>query len=45
VWLAATLIMIRIEERELRQRFGAAYAAYAERVPMLLPLRLVAGRK
>jgi protein-S-isoprenylcysteine O-methyltransferase Ste14 len=44
-WWIAALAIIRIEERELRQRFGAAYASYAQRVPMLLPLRLVAGRK
>jgi protein-S-isoprenylcysteine O-methyltransferase Ste14 len=44
-WWIAALAIIRIEERELRQRFGPAYAAYAERVPMLLPLRSAAGRK
>jgi protein-S-isoprenylcysteine O-methyltransferase Ste14 len=38
VWFPATLCIIRLEERELRARFGAAYAAYAQRVPMLLPL-------
>jgi protein-S-isoprenylcysteine O-methyltransferase Ste14 len=43
LWLAASLAMIRIEERELRARFGAAYASYAERVPMLLPVRFGAG--
>ena len=30
---------------ELRERFGEAYVAYAQRVPALLPLRFVAGRK
>jgi protein-S-isoprenylcysteine O-methyltransferase Ste14 len=45
VWWIAALVIIRIEERELRERFGAAYAAYAERVPMLLPLRHWAGTK
>jgi protein-S-isoprenylcysteine O-methyltransferase Ste14 len=45
VWWMAALGIIRIEERELRERFGAAYAAYAERVPMLLPLRFAAGPK
>jgi protein-S-isoprenylcysteine O-methyltransferase Ste14 len=44
-WWIAALAIIRIEERELRQRFGAAYASYAQRVPMLVPLRLLAGRK
>jgi protein-S-isoprenylcysteine O-methyltransferase Ste14 len=39
LWWFATLAIIRLEERELRSRFGAAYAAYAQRVPALLPLR------
>jgi protein-S-isoprenylcysteine O-methyltransferase Ste14 len=39
VWWIAAMTIIRIEERELRERFGAAYGAYAERVPMLLPGR------
>lgn len=30
-------IMIRLEEKELEQRFGEAYAAYRERVPAVLP--------
>lgn len=29
--------MIRMEDAELEERFGAAYAAYRERVPALLP--------
>jgi protein-S-isoprenylcysteine O-methyltransferase Ste14 len=45
VWLIAALAIIRIEERELRDRFGAAYAAYAERVPALLPMRPAARRR
>ena len=44
VWWLAALSIIHIEEYELRQRFGAAYEAYAQRVPMLLPLRLMGGR-
>ena len=44
-WWIAALAIIRIEERELRERFGPAYAAYAERVPMLLPLRFAAARR
>ena len=40
LWLAATLLMIRAEERELRTRLGPSYAAYAEHVPALLPWRL-----
>jgi protein-S-isoprenylcysteine O-methyltransferase Ste14 len=38
IWLAIVLAMIWIEDRELRLRFGPAYAAYAQRVPALLPL-------
>lgn len=38
-WWLAALAIIRIEERELHRRFGAAYADYARRVPALLPLR------
>jgi phospholipid methyltransferase len=45
LWWIAAMATIRIEERELRQRFGAAYGAYAERVPMLLPGRFATGRK
>lgn len=44
-WWIASLAIIRIEERELRERFGAAYTAYAAQVPALLPLRLAARRK
>jgi protein-S-isoprenylcysteine O-methyltransferase Ste14 len=40
VWWLAAMGMIALEERELRGRFGAAYAAYAMRVPALLPFRL-----
>ena len=39
VWWIAAMAIIRIEEGELRERFGAAYEAYAARVPMLLPRR------
>jgi protein-S-isoprenylcysteine O-methyltransferase Ste14 len=39
-WLALALLSISLEERELRRRFGAAYEAYAQRVPALLPFRL-----
>jgi protein-S-isoprenylcysteine O-methyltransferase Ste14 len=37
VWLVLALFTIRAEERELRARLGPAYAAYAKRVPALLP--------
>ncbi len=38
-WLVLALATIRLEERELRVRFGPAYIAYTQRVPALLPLR------
>jgi protein-S-isoprenylcysteine O-methyltransferase Ste14 len=38
-WWIVALGVIHLEESELRRRFGAVYAAYAQRVPMLLPLR------
>jgi protein-S-isoprenylcysteine O-methyltransferase Ste14 len=40
LWLLLALVSIRAEERELHARLGAAYAAYAEHVPALLPFRL-----
>jgi protein-S-isoprenylcysteine O-methyltransferase Ste14 len=40
LWLVLALAMIRVEELELRRRFGAAYEAYASRVPALLPFRI-----
>jgi protein-S-isoprenylcysteine O-methyltransferase Ste14 len=45
VWWIAARVMIGIEERELRDRFGAAYTAYATRVPALLPVRLRTRRE
>lgn len=45
LWWIAALVIVHIEERELRERFGAAYEAYAKQVPALLPLRFAAGRK
>jgi protein-S-isoprenylcysteine O-methyltransferase Ste14 len=38
-WLALAFLSIHAEERELRARLGPVYAAYAEQVPALLPLR------
>jgi protein-S-isoprenylcysteine O-methyltransferase Ste14 len=32
-------LVVLLEERELRQRFGASYDAYARRVPRYLPKR------
>lgn len=40
VWWVAALAAIRLEERELRLRFGASYDAYRRRVPAFLPFRL-----
>jgi protein-S-isoprenylcysteine O-methyltransferase Ste14 len=40
LWLALALATIYAEERELRARLGPVYAAYAQGVPALLPLRL-----
>jgi protein-S-isoprenylcysteine O-methyltransferase Ste14 len=40
VWLLLALLSIRAEEHELHARLGPAYAAYAERVPALLPFRV-----
>jgi protein-S-isoprenylcysteine O-methyltransferase Ste14 len=38
--LLAFIPLIRLEERELASRFGAAYTAYRARVPALIPRRL-----
>lgn len=44
-WITAVLVIpgvhlvVLMEERELKQRFGAAYVEYAERVPRYLPRR------
>ena len=38
LWWIAALVIVWLEERELRSRFGAAYADYAKRVPALLPV-------
>jgi len=45
LWLALALVTIGAEERELRARLAPAYAAYAEQVPALVPLRLRSLRK
>jgi protein-S-isoprenylcysteine O-methyltransferase Ste14 len=34
---AAGAVMIRLEERELEQRFGATYREYKRRVPVIVP--------
>jgi protein-S-isoprenylcysteine O-methyltransferase Ste14 len=34
---ASLYLIVLLEERELRDRFGAAYQAYARRVPRFIP--------
>jgi protein-S-isoprenylcysteine O-methyltransferase Ste14 len=36
-WLVLMLVVISLEEREMRARFGAAYADYCRKVPRFLP--------
>jgi protein-S-isoprenylcysteine O-methyltransferase Ste14 len=36
-WCAGIALVIRLEERELRDRFGAPYRDYCQRVPCFLP--------
>jgi len=38
VWFVLMILAISFEERELRARFGAAYADYCSRTPRFLPL-------
>jgi protein-S-isoprenylcysteine O-methyltransferase Ste14 len=45
IWFVFALLVIRLEERELATRFGAAYREYRERVPAFLPFRLFARGK
>lgn len=40
VWWLFALMVIRLEERELERRFGAAYLEYRKRVPAFLPVRV-----
>ncbi len=40
IWWVFALGVIRLEERELAGRFGAAYTAYRQRVPAFLPFHL-----
>ncbi len=37
--IAALWLIVLIEERELRERFGSAYAEYSSRVPRFVPRR------
>lgn len=43
VFAAGTLVRTRAEERLLREQCGAAYGAYAARVPALIPFAWHAG--
>ena len=37
LWLPGIYVIVRLEEKELRDRFGAAYDEYSRRVPRFLP--------
>jgi protein-S-isoprenylcysteine O-methyltransferase Ste14 len=43
-WLALVMASISMEEREMRNRFGAVYEEYCRRVPRFLPMRMRARR-
>jgi len=43
--LAAHLAVVRVEEPELRERFGESYAAYLESVPRWIPRLRARGRE
>jgi protein-S-isoprenylcysteine O-methyltransferase Ste14 len=45
LWWPAALLAIRLEENELRSRFGLSYEAYRQRVPAFLPFKLQPTRK
>jgi len=37
LWLPGIYVIVRLEEKELRDRFGPAYDEYRHRVPRFLP--------
>lgn len=39
LWIPGVWVMARLEERELRERFGPAYEEYCRRVPAFVPRR------
>ena len=39
VWWALMAVVIALEEREMRTRFGAAYRDYSRKVPRFFPRR------
>lgn len=41
--IVAILVVVPLEERELRDRFGEAYALYSRRVPRFIPRRRRSG--
>ena len=45
LWWILALLVIRLEERELVQRFGPAYSEYQKRVPAFLPFNVLNSNK
>lgn len=45
IWLLLVVLVIGLEERELRLRFGSAYADYCRRVPRFIPSRMPSRAK
>lgn len=45
IWFPLALIVIRLEEEELAERFGPSYEAYRKQVPAFLPFRFRAARR
>jgi hypothetical protein len=39
LWMVGILVVVLLEERELRARYGTEYVAYCRRVPRFLPRR------
>jgi methanethiol S-methyltransferase len=45
LWIPLMLVVIGLEERELKARFGSAYVEYSRAVPRFLPVRFRARAK